>query len=89
MALLHTQTVNTFVITARECTRAFADWRAQQRPGLRSWVAGIVDTVGVEARIAAMHFLAWWAGFKVHLQLPGQQRPRQAGQLTVPGGLPS
>ena len=87
--MMHAQTVNTFVITARECTRATADWRMRQQPGLRSWLAGLGDTLGVEARIVAMHFLAWWAGFKVHLQLPGQRRHKQAGLLGVPGGLPS
>lgn len=76
--------MNTFVITARECTRALNDWRAAQRPGLRSWLAGLASTLGVEARIAAMHFLAWWAGVRVRLRLarPKQARGMPAALLT-------
>ena len=48
-------------MTARECTRALSEMRSAQRPGLRSWLAGAADAAHVEAVVAAMGAMAWWA----------------------------
>ena len=55
------QPVNTFTMTARECTRALNEARMRERPGLRTRVACLADTLGVEARIAALALMSWWA----------------------------
>lgn len=79
------QTVNTFIITARECTRALNEARMAQRAGIRTWLVCTADTFGVELRIAALKFMAWWSGMRVKLNLGAQPR----GQLATPTPLPA
>lgn len=51
--------VNSFVSTARECTRALARARLQHRPGLLSRVIVAADVLAVEVRMAALRMLTW------------------------------
>lgn len=51
--------VSTYLITARECTRALAEHRAAQVPGWRSYGASWVESVRLESRLAALRALAW------------------------------
>ncbi|KAK9917077.1 hypothetical protein WJX75_000654 [Coccomyxa subellipsoidea] len=55
------QPVNTFTMTARECTRALNEARMREQPGLRTRIACLADTLGVEARISALALMSWWA----------------------------
>ena len=51
--------VSTYVITARECTRALAQHRAAQVPGWRSYAASMVESLRLETRLAALRAMAW------------------------------
>ena len=55
------QPVNTFVITARECSRALTDIRTREQPGLRSHLRGKLDEWHVEYRVTLLRFASWWA----------------------------
>ncbi|BDA50400.1 AarF domain-containing protein kinase 1 [Coccomyxa sp. Obi] len=55
------QPVNSFMMTARECTRALNEARMRERPGLRTCAACLADVIGVEARIAALALMSWWS----------------------------
>jgi hypothetical protein len=57
--------VNTFIMTARECTRALNEVRMQRRPGVSARLACWADTAGVELRIAALGLLSWWSALKL------------------------
>lgn len=46
--------VSTYLITARECTKALADHRAAQVPGWRSYMASWVEMLKVESRLLAL-----------------------------------
>ena len=86
--------MNTFVITARECTRALAEQRQVSAPGVRSRLAGLGDTLGVEARIGALSLLAWWAALRARWAAPRQpKRARQHMSVTArapdPGLVPA
>ncbi len=83
ISLLCAQPVNTFIITARECTRALAEQRLVSAPGVRSRLAGLGDTLGVELRIAALSLLAWWAALTVRWTAP--PRPKQARRRVAAG----
>lgn len=60
--------VNSFVITARECTRALARDRLSHRPGLWSRLAVAADVYAVELRMAALKFLSWMAELEAWLR---------------------
>ncbi|KAL3145108.1 hypothetical protein ABBQ38_001717 [Trebouxia sp. C0009 RCD-2024] len=53
--------VNTFVITARECSRALTDIRNREQPGLRSHLRGKLDEWHVEYRVTLLRVASWWA----------------------------
>ncbi|DBA69933.1 hypothetical protein WJX79_001480 [Trebouxia sp. C0005] len=53
--------VNTFVITARECSRALTDIRNREQPGIRSKVKGKIDEWHVEYRVTLLRVASWWA----------------------------
>ena len=55
------QTVNTFVITAKECTRALNEQRALERPGLRTTVLNAWDASRVHWRMTLLSTFAWLA----------------------------
>ena len=55
------QPVNTFVITARECSRALTDIRTREQPGLRSHLRGKLDEWHVEYRVTLLRVASWWA----------------------------
>lgn len=55
------QPVNTFVITARECSRALTDIRSREQPGLRSHLRGKLDEWRVEYRVTLLRVASWWA----------------------------
>lgn len=55
------QPVNTFVITARECSRALTDIRNREQPGLRSHLRGKLDEWHVEYRVTLLRVASWWA----------------------------
>lgn len=83
VSFLVMQSVNTFIITARECTRALNAARMEQHGSLKTWLACTADTFGVEFRIAALKFLAWWSSMRVTLKL--DRKPK--GQLALPTPL--
>eukprot|EP00898_Chlorokybus_atmophyticus_P006585 jgi/Chlat1/6928/Chrsp52S06595 len=56
--------VNTFVIVARECTRALADARLQQRPGFTSRIGVVIDSLRVEWRVLLLRTFAWLAAVR-------------------------
>ena len=82
---MYAQSVNTFIITARECTRALNEARMERRPGARSWLACTADSLGVELRIAALKLIAWWSSFKVSWSTGKHLK----GQLQAPTALPA
>lgn len=56
---LFAQTVNTFIITARECERALAEFRLKTRPGLVSHLALLVEWARIELKLSALVFMTW------------------------------
>lgn len=69
-------------MTARECTRALNEARLRSRPGLRSRLVCLANTAGVEARIAALALMSWWARARRHwpwswLAIGGRPQPLQ------------
>ena len=60
--------VNSFVITARECTRALARHRLSHRPGLWSRLAVAADVYAVELRMTALRILSWLAELEAWLR---------------------
>ena len=79
------QSVNTFIITARECTRALNEARLEQHANIRTWLVCTADSFGVEFRIAALKLMAWWSSMRVTLKL--DRRPH--GQLAPATALQS
>ena len=79
------QSVNTFIITARECTRALNEARLERHASIRTWLVCTADSFGVELRIAALKFMAWWSSIKVTVQL----ERRSQSQLAPPTALQS
>ena len=53
--------MNTFVITARECSRALTDIRNREQPGIRSQLKGKLDEWHVEYRVTLLRVASWWA----------------------------
>ena len=83
LSFLVVQSVSTFIITARECTRALNAARMEQHGSLKTWLVCTADTFGVEFRIAALKFLAWWSSMRITLKL--DRKPK--GQLAPPTPL--
>lgn len=55
------QNVNTFVITARACTRCLADDAWARRPGIRSWLAGWGLRARMELQMLLLRTVTWTA----------------------------
>lgn len=53
------QNVNTFVITARACTRCLADDAWARRPGIRSWLAGWGLRARMELQMLLLRTATW------------------------------
>ncbi len=83
--ILCMQSVNTFIITARECTRALNEARLEQHASIKTWLVCAADSFGVELRIAALKLMAWWSGMRVTLKL--DRKPQN--QLAPPTALQS
>lgn len=71
------QPVNTFVIMARECTRALARDRAAERPGLASALVSLEERARVELRIGLMQAAVWLASLRSGLAALLLRRPCQ------------
>ncbi|GAQ84896.1 ABC transporter-like protein [Klebsormidium nitens] len=92
--------VNSFVTTARECTRALSQIRYEQNPGIGSLARGAIDKVRVEVRVLLMQTLALYEKVRASMvswgSLFGNKRTR-AGDvvdeaplaLAIPRGLPA
>lgn len=83
---MHAQPVNSFMMTARECTRALNEARMRERPGLRTRVACLADVIGVEARIAALALMSWWSrqNWRLFRRTSKQREPVQPPALAMP-----
>ena len=55
------QSVNTFVTTARECTRALNEQRSLERPGLRTALLNAWDAGQIQWRMSLLGAFAWLA----------------------------
>ncbi|KAI3430556.1 hypothetical protein D9Q98_005149 [Chlorella vulgaris] len=77
--------INSFVITARECTRALARDRLRNHPGMLTRLAVATDLAAVEFRMTALRLLTWLASLQLELEwlLWGGRR------AVVVSGLPS
>ncbi len=62
------QPVNTFIITARECSRALAEHRLKERPGVKSSLLVKVDKLRTELSLSILRMATWWAGATAHLR---------------------
>lgn len=56
--------VNTFVITAKTCSRALAEAKRQQNPGLGSWFASEVELLRVEFVMGVMRLMGFWVSIQ-------------------------
>lgn len=79
---MRAQTVNTFVITAKECTRALNEQRALVRPGLRTAVLNAWDAGQIQWRMTLLSAFAWLA------QLRGSIAARSGWLLSQRPQLP-
>lgn len=75
--------VNSFVITARECTRALARDRLSHRPGLWSRLAVAADVYAVEFRMAALRVLSWLAELEAWLRSGGSAAAAEGQQAAL------
>lgn len=76
--------VNTFVITAKTCSRALAEIEMQQSPGVASWVAGQLGLLRVELVMGLMHVMSMWVALQRAI---GLGPPGSAGQGLGSGGV--
>lgn len=53
--------VNTFVITAKTCSRALAELDKQQRQGVGSWLSSRLEVLRVDIAMTVMQLLGFWA----------------------------
>lgn len=53
--------VNTFVITAKTCSRALAELDGQQRQGMGSWLSSRLEVLRVDVAMTVMQLLGFWA----------------------------
>ena len=59
------QPVNTFIITARECSNAIAQNKLRLHPGLKTWLSVQFDSLRTELVVATLKFMTWWSGFRL------------------------
>lgn len=52
--------VNTFVITAKTCSRALAEMERQQSPGVGSWFVAQLEMLKVEFVMSVMRLMGLW-----------------------------
>lgn len=52
--------VNTFVITARTCSRALAELDQQQRPGISTWLSSQLEMLRVSLAMQVMQVMSMW-----------------------------
>ena len=57
------QAINTFLITARTCTKALVAHDRQQHPGVWHWLRGHATRLGVEWRMLLLQLLTSWQGW--------------------------
>jgi len=83
--LLLGQPVNTFIITARECTRALAEMRYERGPKLGGWLLAQADMLRVELLMLGMRALVWSIGVQRVLGLspPSQGSPSLSPEYTA------
>jgi aarF domain-containing kinase len=53
--------VNTFVITAKTCSRALAELDAQRRQSVKSWLSSRFEVLRVDLAMTVMQLLGFWA----------------------------
>jgi aarF domain-containing kinase len=75
--------VNTFVITAKTCSRALAELEAQQRQGVKSWLSSRLEVLRVDLAMTVMQLLGFWASVQRALGW----RPSGAGPGLGNGGV--
>jgi aarF domain-containing kinase len=80
--------VNSFVITARECTRALARQRMAHRPGLLSRIVVARDMLAVELRMSALRLLTWLAEMEAWLRGGSGSKEQQAAAAAAASALP-
>jgi hypothetical protein len=61
--------INTFVITAKTCSRALAEMDMQQSPGVGSWLSAQASMLHVELVMAAMRVVGLWVAVQRALGL--------------------
>jgi aarF domain-containing kinase len=61
--------VNTFVITAKTCSRALAELDGQQRRSVGSWLSGRLEVLRVDLAMTVMQLLGFWASVQRALGL--------------------
>lgn len=71
--------VNTFVITAKTCSRALAELDGQQRQGVGSWLSSRLEVLRVDLAMTVMQLLGFWASVQRAL------RWRQGAAAAAPG----
>lgn len=71
--------VNTFVITAKTCSRALAELDGQQRQGVGSWLSSRLEVLRVDLAMTVMQLLGFWASVQRAL------RWRQGSAAAAPG----
>lgn len=76
-------TVNTFVITAKTCSRALAELDAQQRQGVKSWLSSRLEVLRVDIAMTVMQLLGFWASVQRALRW----RPAGAAPGLGTGGV--
>lgn len=88
--------VNSFITTARECTRALSKIRYEEHPGVVSFARGAVDRARIELRVWAMKVLTFYEKLRASYLAWGSQKQVQAGGLdggqlpvAIPRGLPT
>jgi hypothetical protein len=81
--------VNSFVITARECTRALARQRMAHRPGLLSRIVVARDMLAVELRMSALRLLTWLAEVEAWLRGSGGGIEEQQAAAVAAAALPA
>ena len=63
--------IDSFVITARECTAALGRDRRQRQPGVRTRLAVAKDAAAVELRMAGLRWMTWLVQMQAWLRHGG------------------
>ena len=77
--------IDSFVITARECTAALGRDRLHRQPGVRTRLAVAQDAVAVELRMAGLRWMTWLVQMQAWLW-HGSGSRAAAARLAVGGG---